>query len=301
MYCDPETGICEIPGSNLSTMDVDTKASGKPVKLLYFTDPICSSCWAIEPQLRKLKLEYGGYFETDYRMSGLLQSWNTYGGSDVGNPADVAKHWEEASTYYQMPIDGDVWLEDPLHSSFPPSIAFKAAQLQGEAKANLFMRRIREMVFLEKKNITKWEHLERAAKETGLDPVQMKTDMEGKAIAMFEEDLQLRQKLGVRGFPTIFFTDEDDNRFLVYGSKPYEKYEKALLKLYPEAKKQTIDNDFKTLFNLYNTFTVKELSVIANQSFDKTETLLNELFLQNYLGKTPSKNGDLWFKKPGNK
>ena len=29
-----------------------------------------------------------------------------------------------------MPIDGDVWLEDPLNSSYPPSIAFKAAEMQ---------------------------------------------------------------------------------------------------------------------------------------------------------------------------
>ena len=26
----------------------------KTAKLIYFTDPICSSCWGIEPQLRNL-------------------------------------------------------------------------------------------------------------------------------------------------------------------------------------------------------------------------------------------------------
>jgi len=52
MNCDMETGICEIPqASNESKNAIVSKA----VKLLYFTDPICSSCWGIEPQLRKLK------------------------------------------------------------------------------------------------------------------------------------------------------------------------------------------------------------------------------------------------------
>jgi hypothetical protein len=28
---------------------------------------------------------------------------------------------------HKTPLDGDIWIEDPLHSSYPPSIAFKAA------------------------------------------------------------------------------------------------------------------------------------------------------------------------------
>ncbi len=87
----------------------------------------------------------------EYRMGGLLKSWDTYGGRDVNGPASVAQHWDEASAYYDMPIDGDLWIEDPLDSSYAHSIAFKAAQLQGVEKANFFLRRIKEMVFLEKR------------------------------------------------------------------------------------------------------------------------------------------------------
>ena len=140
MNCDIETGICEIPQtSNKQTNETSNKA----VKLLYFTDPICSSCWGIEPQLRKLKQEYGQYFNIEYRMGGLLKGWSEYEGNDVNGPQSVAQHWEEAGAYYEMPIDGDVWNEDPLHSSYPPSIAFKAAQLQGNYKADQFLRRLK--------------------------------------------------------------------------------------------------------------------------------------------------------------
>src|SRR5688572_31972150 len=116
LMCNPETGICEIPGVQSSFTEVDTSAKKKPVRLIYFTDPICSSCWGIEPQLRKLKLEYGEFYDIEYRMGGLLHSWNTYGGNDVSNPTDVAQHWDEVSAIYEMPIDGNVWIEDPLHS-----------------------------------------------------------------------------------------------------------------------------------------------------------------------------------------
>jgi hypothetical protein len=51
---------------------------------------------------------------------------------------DAAKHWEEVSKEHKTPLDGDIWIEDPLHSSYPPSIAFKAAQIQSNDKAISF-------------------------------------------------------------------------------------------------------------------------------------------------------------------
>jgi predicted DsbA family dithiol-disulfide isomerase len=256
MSCDAEQGTCEI-------IDTGTKQSSKqavkPVRLLYFTDPICSSCWGIEPQLRKLKQAYGDYFSIDYRMGGLLKSWDEYGGRDVRSAADVAQHWDEASAQYGMPIDGDVWTEDPLTSSYPPSIAVKAAQLQGEEKAVQFLRRLREMVFVEKKNITRWEHLAQAALETGLDVVPFRKAYETSAEALFMQDLEVAKAWGVRGFPTIFFIDEEDNRFKVYGSKPYEVYVQALLKLVPDAQPKTAPYSYDTVLKNYGSVTTKEL------------------------------------------
>ena len=156
LMCDPVEGICGIPDSTVKT-EIVAQTIEKPVKVVYFTDPICSSCWGIEPQLRKLKLEYGNSIEIEYRMGGLLPDWN-YNNGGISKPSDVAHHWDEVSVYYDMPIDGDVWLEDPLHSSYPPSIAFKAAQMQDNDKSCFILREIREMVFLQKKNIAKWEH-----------------------------------------------------------------------------------------------------------------------------------------------
>ena len=170
LNCNPDSGFCPVPARRMAKVRKQAELPAKkekPVKITYFTDPICSSCWGIEPQLRRLKAEYGEYLDLDVRMGGLLPDWS-YNAGGISKPSDVASHWEEASRYYQMPIDGSVWLEDPLPSSYPPSIAFKAAQLQDKKKATAFLRRLREMVFMEKKNITRWEHLQQAATETGL-------------------------------------------------------------------------------------------------------------------------------------
>lgn len=294
LLCDIETGMCEIPGVNADSSSTEiTQSSKKPVKVIYYTDPICSSCWGIEPQLRKLKLEYGNSIEIEYRMGGLLPDWS-YNSGGISKPSDVSHHWDEVSAYYDMPIDGDVWLEDPLNSSYPPSIAFKAAQLQSEEKAILFLREIREMVFLQKKNIAKWEHLEAAAKIVGLNVAQFKTDFEGKAKELFQEDLKLGKELGVRGFPTMFFVDETGNKEFVYGTKPYAFYEMAILKLAPSSSKAEFSKTWETLFAKYSSLTAKEFAELSGTPRKESEQFLDELDAKGKLKKLETKNGSIW-------
>ncbi|MNU90580.1 DSBA-like thioredoxin domain protein [compost metagenome] len=299
LLCDPITGTCELPdaGTQDSSQFIMLNQK-KPVKIIYYTDPICSSCWGIEPQLRKLKLEYGEYIEIDYRMGGLLPDWS-YNSGGISKPSDVAHHWEEVSAYYEMPIDGGVWLEDPLSSSYPPSIAVKAAQMQDKEKAIAFMRKLREYVFLEKKNITKWEVISAAAKAVGLNVGQLKKDYEdGDAKKLFEEDLAYGRQLGVRGFPSMYFSDSTDKHFLVYGFKPYETFEDAIKQLVPEAKKKTINTSTPlALFEHYPTLTAKEYSVLYSISVKEAQKTLEALVSENKLTKLVIKTGTLYQKK----
>lgn len=297
LLCDIETGMCETTSEETEGTNRKIAASaGKTIKLVYFTDPICSSCWGIEPQLRKLKLEYGKHIDIEYRMGGLLPDWS-YNSGGIGKPSDVASHWDEVSVHYDMPIDGDLWLEDPLDSSYPPSIAYKAAQMQDKEKANLFMREIREMVFLKKKNIAKWEHLATAAKVVGLDVEQLKTDFEGKAKTLFQEDLKIAREYGVRGFPTIFVLDDAGNKEIVYGARPYAFYEMAILKLNPNTAKSEYSKNWESLFSTYPTLTAKEFSELSGTPRAESENMLNELSNNGKLKRLSTKNGAIWTSK----
>ena len=299
LLCDPVEGICGIPG-NVTNTNVTAQNTEKPVKVIYFTDPICSSCWGIEPQLRKLKLEYGDSIEIEYRMGGLLPDWN-YNSGGISKPSDVARHWDEVSVYYDMPIDGDVWLEDPLHSSYPPSVAFKAAQMQDNEKAILFLREMREMVFLQKRNIAKWENIAVAAKNVALNVEQLKADFEEKAKTLFEADLKLAKQFGVRGFPTLFFTNNSGGKEIVYGSKPYPFYETAILKLSPSVTKTEYRKNWETLFEKYHSLTAKEFSELSGAFRNESEKLLSELSGKGTLEKLATKNGALWKRKTPNR
>jgi len=298
LLCDPVSGTCEMPVAEKSNETVILSTEKKPVRIVYYTDPICSSCWGIEPQLRKLKLEYGDYFEIDYRMGGLLPDWN-YNSGGISKPSDVAHHWDEASLHYEMPIDGDVWIEDPLDSSYPSCIAMKAAQMQSKEKAIYFMRILREKLYLDKKNIAKWNVIEEAAKTAGLDIQKLKSDYDGDAKKLFQEDLNLGKKLGVRGFPTLFFADGNQNQLTVYGSKPYASYENALLALFPEAKKKNIKNKNPlALFDIFPTLAPKEYAVILEKSYSDAQIILEKLHQQGLLDKKTIKNdGAIYIKR----
>jgi len=291
LMCDIETGICEAPNSK-TTDNSSVFVEEKPLKIIYFTDPICSSCWGIEPQLRKLKLEYGHLIDFDYRMGGLLKDWS-YNSGGISGPKDVAHHWDEVSLHYDMPIDGDIWLEDPMNSSYPSSIAFKAAQIQDKEKAIVFLRKMREMLFLEKKNIEKWENISIAAKESGLNTEKLKTDFEGQAEKLFTDDLELAKKMGVRGFPSIFISDGTQTEF-VYGSKPYIVYEGAIMKLLSKGEKKSYNTNWESLFEKYPTLTAKEFSTLSGKERKEAEIFLNQLVKDKKLNVIKTKNGNLY-------
>ena len=266
----------------------------KKIQILYFTDPICSTCWVIQPQLRKLQLEYGDHLQVDYKMAGLLPSWENFDRYGIRQPADVAAHWEEVCAFYEMPINKNIWLEDPLPSSYPPSIAFKAAQLQDTGKAILFLRRIREMVFVENKNIIKKEFLFLAAFEVGLDAARLLRDLEGKAQLLFREDLLLAERMQVNMLPTLFFEGRNGEHIRVSGFQQYEQFENILLQLAPEAKKSSYDISPRAIFERFQTFTTKEFSYLRNEEEKQSINLLNSLYDNNYITSFSSPTGNIW-------
>jgi putative protein-disulfide isomerase len=295
LLCDPDSGICLIP-AYIDSPDLDPASTNAQaqVNIDYFTDPICSTCWGVEPQLKKLKLEYGHVLHIEYYMGGLLPSWDVYNSGGISKPSDVAHHWDEVSAYYQMPIDGDIWLENPLNSSYPPSIGFKAAQMQSKKVAIHFLRKLREQLFLQKVNITSEEVMVKTASACGLDTSRFRNDFRNNAEVEFKSDLQRSRQGGVRGFPTFFFSNKEGKKEMIYGFRDYSFFENAIKKLYPQAEVQNYEKTAVFLFETFETLTTKEYAVLAEITFDEAEDLLQNLFNNGTLDRTHCKNGDLY-------
>jgi predicted DsbA family dithiol-disulfide isomerase len=266
----------------------------KPIKIIYFTDPICSTCWVIQPILRKLKIEYGEYVDILYHMGGLLPSWDNYNRGGIKVPSDAAQHWNETSELYNIPIDGDIWIEDPLESSYPPSIAFKAAQLQDNDKAISFLRLIQEMVFIGKKNIAKWNNLEKAALLCNLDTTQLLIDMIGRGQDLFNDDIELSEQLCITTLPKLLFYANDEILCKLQGVLSYEQFEKAILNHLPYISKNEINKDPEWIFSQFSTMTESEFSFLLNISLEEGKSVLGKLAAEDKIKIHKGRNGLLY-------
>ncbi len=296
MQCDTLTGACTVPslsGHEPGQAPILSDAS-KPITLIYFTDPICSSCWGAEPQLRRLMLEYGSAIAIETHMGGLLPSWEVYDSGGISKPSDVAAHWDEVSPRYRMPIIGDVWLTDPLPSSYPPSIAYKAAALQDPEAATVFLRRLREMVFVEKQNIARWPAITEAALFAGLDSARLRIDSEGAAQALFQADLTLARSLGVLGFPSFIFSNASGERRLVYGARPYADFVAAIAALAPEVKPGALPTDLHDLLLVHESWCAEEVAVALGVSHADAREMLIAAEQEGLRTAVHSRNGNVW-------
>jgi putative protein-disulfide isomerase len=293
LLCDPETGVCQILLTDEKPEKAAVKRQRLPVRIAYFTDPICSSCWGIEPMLRKLKLEYGHLIDITYHMGGLLPDWS-YNSGGISKPSDVASHWDEVSHHYRMPIIGDVWLNDPLDSSYPPSIAFKAAEMQDPGMAIKFLRIIREYVFIDAKNITRIEVLKKAAEQAQLDVHRFLIDLDGTARDAFTSDLSFTRTQGVRGFPTLIFSSASGQSERIQGVRPYTYFESALLRTYPRADKKQYEHSAPFLFSTYGSLTLNEYASLIEKSPEECEIELVTLERTMSLKRTDTRNGSIW-------
>ncbi|MDN5638944.1 MAG: DsbA family protein, partial [Staphylococcus equorum] len=240
MVCDMYSGICKPSEENeIETINFDVSAPN--LTLYYVTDPMCSHCWAFEPTLNKLLVQYGHLFNFQMVMGGLLEEWGD-GPIDPANgiykPADVTPHWQEVGNYSRMPIDGTIMEIDPVQSSFPASRLYKAIQhVDSPAAAIKFTRLVREAVFVFNKNISDKavlkhivEDLYKGDNTIDVDSILNIADSDiGQNL--LAEDFNLVSQLGVRGFPTIVIVNKDNQGTKIVGARSLETYIDALEKL----------------------------------------------------------------------
>lgn len=235
MMCDLETGVCG-PGGDTIMEFIDLSAPQKKVDLYYVTDPICSHCWALEPILRKFEAQYDQYFNMHTLMGGLLENWDGFAdtANGINGPADVAEHWREVGEHSRMPIDGTLWYDNPIESSFIPSRVFKVIQKLNPKIADTFLRRAREALFAFNKNIAQDDMLIDLVNKVGLNGVEIvKQSKLPEADTSLQEDFQLVRQLGVRGFPTIVMLNEEKKGVKIVGARALEQYTAALQQMLP--------------------------------------------------------------------
>jgi putative protein-disulfide isomerase len=299
MACDLTTGVCGVGGEEEMEL-LDFNNPQQVIHLYYVTDPICSHCWALEPVLQRFVEQYGHYFNFHTVMGGLLENWNGF--ADVQNgiskPSDITGHWKEVGEHSRMPIDGSLWLDNPIQSSYPPSRVFKVIQKIDEPFAKVFLRRAREAVFAFNKNIGEDQVLTDIVNQMGLNGEEIINEAsQTSSQELLEQDFALAGRLGVRGFPTIIMVNEQNKGVKIVGARSLQDYvnglkqvlsttEELQIKLQPTlsnllSKELTLfSKEIETMYDLEQSEVPAYIQTELSHDEYETKEIIGELYIQ---------------------
>lgn len=266
----------------------------KPIEIYTFVDPICPECWALEPVLKKLHIEYGNYFSLRHVLSGKLTSLNLGRKKQYDR---IAELWEKTASRTGMSCDGNLWFENPISSPHLASIAIKSAELQGRKKGIQFLRKLQEVLFLEKQNISHLEVLMSCAQSIGLDIEEFLSDIHSASAAKaLQCDLKITTEMEVQEIPTLVFFNQniEEEGIKVTGYYPYQVYVQILEEMLPVKPKPSAPPPLEEFLKYYKTVATKEVAVVYDLTVNKAEKELKKLQLKQKVEQLPAKYGMFW-------
>ncbi|MFC7685636.1 DsbA family protein [Ureibacillus sp. GCM10028918] len=251
----------------------------KPIELYIFIDPLCKKALTMQTVLRKLQLEYDHYFTWRYILSTKLASLNTLGrrtkGCMTGTELDIT------------------------HPALP-SIAVKAAELQGKRASARFLLKLQEHALLKTKEVTSYSALIEIAKESNIDIDEFISDFGSKEAARaFQCDLHITREMEIEEVPSIVFFNEciEDEGLKVSGMYTYEVYVQILQEMMEEEIICKPLPTFDELFLRFQTLATSEVAEIYSISIQEAERELKKRMLQQKIERLHCDEVTLWRRK----
>ncbi|MEG0473067.1 MAG: DsbA family protein [Solibacillus sp.] len=248
----------------------------KPIELYIFIDPLCPEAFAMQGTLRKLQVEYEHYFTSRYVLSTELASLNS-----ISNRIKGCVSGAEL---------------DISHPALP-SIAIKAAELQGKRAGFRFLSKVQEIAALKKRNIHSHATLLDVAYEVNLDMNEFTADFGSmEAARSFQCDLHLTNEMEIDEVPSIVFFNEciEDEGLKVSGSYSYEVYEHILQELLGEELVRQPIPSLEKLFDRFNTLSTAEVAEIYTISEASAERELKKRMLQQKVERLMTDDITMW-------
>ncbi len=188
----------------------------KKIKIIQYTDPLCTWCYGMEPIFRKVEYLLKDKVEFQYIMGMLVGDVHDIVGRDEHADArftqfkvQVKNGMLEAAKRTGVPID--INFLDKMNadnfSSVPMCLAYKAMHIQSAEYAEKFLRRLREARYAECRDVSSIQGLCELASEFPIDIERFKKDMtDGTADELYSADLVACSKHQVRTYPTTNVT-----------------------------------------------------------------------------------------------
>ncbi len=262
-------------------------AEKKVLKIMEFSDPLCTWCWGSEPMVRKIETRFDNV-EIEYVMGGMMQDVRSLFPESEDLASDIKEYnkkvaagWDDSALKHHMPNNGHLFdlFDEENVSTFPMARAYKAAQMEDQDKAYFLLRRFREMIFLEGKKPNASADMMQAVLEAGLDLGKFMERMEnGEAEKAFLDDIEIVKKYQVTGFPAFNFV-YDGQEVLV---REYMYYQTAVSLIKGLSGGKLLENeisidDIPRVMEKYKTMAVSELAFIFDLDYPTLNKELKRL------------------------
>lgn len=161
----------------------DEEEEDQEAQIVIHSDPWDSIAWGIYPVRLQLKEEYGDQIQFDDRPVPVRE---------FSSPEEMEQYWEKWAPRHGMPVNTDIWSNDPPESTELATRAFVATREQSIPRAKRFIRRLRMAANVEGTNIEDRETLFDLARNVGIDTDQLAEDW---------DDVHLRTNIREVGTP----------------------------------------------------------------------------------------------------
>jgi predicted DsbA family dithiol-disulfide isomerase len=252
------------------------------VHITYYTDPLCSWSWAFEPQWRRLRQECGAQLAWRYHMAGMIADWQQYSDplNDVSRPVQMGPQWYQVRAASGMPLEDRIWYEDPPASSYPGCLAVMAAEMQGAAAGERYLRLLREAVMLKRRNIARRDvHLAVAEELHSVHPKfdaqRFASDLEDAAVlAGFREAIKDARYHNINRFPTLIVRPASGRAAILVGYRPYSALQSVLATLVPSLSFVPDGGDAAAFLRTWGSATAQEVAEMYGVTRQAAETSL---------------------------
>lgn len=245
----------------------------KPIELYVFIDPLCKKAFSMQSILRRLQLQYDHYFSYRIVLSTDLATLN--------------KHPKLCSSQQVCELSHPVL----------PSIAIKAAELQGKRAGFRYLTKLQETYLFTEKDINSHATLLEIAQHVNLDMDEFASDFGSKEAAKaFQCDLYITREMEVDEVPSIVFFNEciEDEGLKISGIYSFEVYEHILQELLDGSLIKNPLPTFDDLFERFGFLTTEEIAEIYNIDIQVAERELKKRMLQQKVEKVSTEQICCW-------
>lgn len=202
------------------------------IEIAYIGDPLCSWCWGIAPDLKKLQEKYEGEVGFRVVMGGLRPFVNTPMTRKLKE--FLRHHWEEVGSRSGQPfkfdlLDGE---DQFVYDTEPPCRAVVTVRELDPANAFSFFKSVQHAFYAENKDTNLPETYLSLLAETSIEPETFLAAFD--SVEMKKEtlkDFAWVKDSGIGGFPTVIARVGEDWHLLSHGYASFEKMDHAFQKL----------------------------------------------------------------------